>query len=755
MKRSSIGRAGKSWLTRERTFKDLLPAWSGREWFSALALLVAVFAAYLPVWKAGFVWDDRYYLTDSPAMLGLRGLVVVWTSSIADISPLATTTFWVEHALWGFAPLPYHLVNVLQHGACAVVLWRVLLGLKAPGAWLGAALWALHPVNVESVAWVTELKNTQSGLFFLLAILFFLRWKAKAAHGGTSRYADYGFVLLFAALAMATKSSTVILPVVLCLAAWWMERRWDWRNLARVAPIFLLSLAASALSVWTQSLALSTLVDPTLVRTLPERLVTAGLAVWFYLGKLAWPHPVMSVYPRWNIDASNASSYLPLLAVVLTLFILGLRREYWARAPFFVFAYFLCALLPVLGLFDNYIFQYSLVFDHFQYLASMGPMALAGAGLVRLADRMMPGKANVPSAPGVVLLLVLGLLTWQRAATFESEETLWADTAAKDPTSTTAHYNLGVELARQGRADEAKLHFRRALEINPNYTNARVNLGVLLLKEGHVDEALAEIRQALNANPKSGEAYSALGLVLLKKGRQDEATAAFKRATEISPQLANAAVNYGANLLQRGETDAAIAELVRAMNLNSNIFEDYYYLGMALMKKGQTNLAIAAFEKSLEIDPSNVDAYNNLGLLLVQKGQLNAGVVQYQTALEIDPHSGETESNLGVALFQAGLRAEAMKHLRKALELDPASVQASNNLGNALLASGQIDAAIAQYQKTILLDPTFFEVRRNLGVAFLMKGQAADAIVQLQEAVRLKPNDSVTQGLLAKAQSKH
>ncbi|HUB66458.1 MAG TPA: hypothetical protein VL981_03115 [Candidatus Methylacidiphilales bacterium] len=272
-----------------------LPEWLNRDWLWGMALVLAVILTYIPVWWAGFVWDDEGFIVRNPCIVGPLGLKEIWTTSAADICPLTLTTVWVEHALWGLNPLPYHLVNVLLHAACAVLLWRVLLSLQVPGsgAWLGAALWALHPVQVESVAWITEIKNTQSGLFFLLSILFFVKWlraKDSNSEGETSNGWNYGLTLFFAALAMASKSSTVILPVILCLCVWWMEGKWQWRNLAGMAPIILMSIATGFVSVWTQKQRLLRALYPQEAQPWLERPVVAGDAVWFYLGKLIWPN---------------------------------------------------------------------------------------------------------------------------------------------------------------------------------------------------------------------------------------------------------------------------------------------------------------------------------------------------------------------------------------------------------------------------------------------------------------------------------
>jgi tetratricopeptide (TPR) repeat protein len=796
-----------------------------------LILILFVIAAYAPVWKAGFVWDDSVILTANPCIIGPLGLKEIWTTSAADICPLTLTTFWAEHVLWGLNPLPYHLVNVLLHGLSAVVLWRVLRGLRIQGAWLGAALWALHPVAVESVAWITEMKNTESGLFFLLSILFFVRWinpagagyDSEREHAGSSsiptlparnasawadpggRYSitpasstststsrststiflkrcldertgggwSYVLSLLFAALAMAAKSSTVILPVVLCLCAWWIEGRWHWRNLVscprnrhffrcdqngaparheegayqngyvtdeqrrrrpifiatlwatvswlffrvarssridsdmlvptaspaqtalknsqltggerrayfgdrtltRTVPLFLMAIAVSALSIWTQGLQLATGSDPQWARNWPERLAAAGDAVWFYLGKLLWPHPLSANYPRWQIDAGQWVSYLPLLAVIVILAIFWLRGRSGgagSRACFFAFAYFTMALLPVLGLIDNYIFRYSLVFDHFQYLASIGPLALAGTALDRLSDFMIPKRPWLQSALCVGLLLILGMASWQRTWVYESEVALWSDTLARNPDSWAAHNDLGNAFIQKGQVEGALVQYQKALQINPNDLEALNNLGVALFRKGRMDDAVAQYQKALAISPNYVLTHNNLGNALLQRGQLDDAVAHYQKALEINPNFAGA----------------------------------HYNLGNALFQKGRVDDAMAHYQKALEINPNRPEAHYNLANTLIQKGQMHDAVAHYQKALEINPNYPE----------------------------------AHNNLGNALLQRGQLDDAVAHYQKALEINPNFPEARYNLGKAFIQKGQLDSAITQFQEVLRLKPD---------------
>ena len=555
------------------------PSWFQRDWLWGLLLILFVILTYTPVWQSGFIWDDDTILTANPCIVGPLGLKEIWTTRAADICPLVLTTFWVEHALWGLGPLPYHLVNVLMHGACAVVLWRALKGLRVPGAWLSAALWALHPVAVESVAWITEMKNTEPGLFFLLSVLFFVRWlRAKELEGRARSGWNYALSMLFAALAIASKSSTVILPAVLCLCAWWVEGRWYWRNLMRVFPALLMSIAASSLSIWTQGLLLAAVPDPQLVRTWTERLATAGDAVWFYLGKLLWPSPLVTIYPHWEMAAGQRVSYFSLLAVIIVLAIFWLNRAPWSRPLFFAFAYFLAALLPVLGLIDNYVFHYSLVFDHFQYLASIGPLTLAGAGLAQVSDSIIPRKRWLQSSLCIGLLLILGMVSWRRTLVYESQETLWTDTLAENPHCCVGHNDLGLVCLKNEQIDEAVNHFQKAVEINPNYVEAHSNLGLALFKKGQVPEAVAQYQKALEINPNSFVGHANLANAFFKEGQLDEAVAEYQKAAGIDPSY----------------------------------FATHYDLGLAFIRKGQLDEAITQFQETLRLKPDFSPAKANL-----------------------------------------------------------------------------------------------------------------------------------------------
>jgi len=588
-----------------------LPSWCRSDWFLGLILILAVILTYSPVWWAGYIWDDNWHVTANPYVIGPLGLEGIWTTGEWRDFPLVITMFWMEHALWGVTPLPYHLVNVVEHAACAVLLWRVLRSLQISGAWLGAALWALHPVNVESVAWISEMKNTQSCLFYLLSILFFVRWLKEEKEQKRDGW-NYSLSLLFAALAMASKSSTVVLPVVLCLCAWWVEGRWRRHYLMRLIPVFLMSGVASVVTVWPQATDRAAVADPQGGQSWPQHVAISGDVIWFYLGKLLWPYPLIAIYPRWQIDAGQWVSYLPLLAAIIVVGFLWLKRGSRFRPAFFALAYFLVTLSPFLGVIDQSFWRFSFVEDHLQYLACMGPLALAGAGMVWLGDFAIRGRPWWRGISCAGILLILGILSWHQSGIYENEETFWSSTLAWNPDCWLGHNNLGVASAQQGRLEEAMAEFQEALKLDPNYAGAFCNLGNALLQKGQIDEAMVQFTKALEIDPAMAEANYNLGLICAQTGKVDEAMLLYEKALKINPYYAEAHLNLGNTLFQKGRMDEAIAEYRRAMEINPNYQLAHYNLGTVFLQMGRVDEAIAQFQEAIRLNPEDSDAQKKL-----------------------------------------------------------------------------------------------------------------------------------------------
>jgi protein O-mannosyl-transferase len=539
--------------------------------WGGFGLAALVILTYLPAVRGGFIWDDDSHLTQNPCIIGPLGFKGIWTSPSAVYYPLVLTSFWIGHALWGFNPLPYHLVNILMHAACGVLLWRVLRALRLRGAWLGAMLWALHPAQAESAAWITELKNTQSCLFYLLAILFFVTWRAPKT-GEKSSSAHYALALVCAVLAILSKSSTVMLPVVMGLCAWWMEGRWRWSNILALAPLFLISAAGGAWTIWEQQFHSGAL-GPEWHHTLPERVVIAGKVIWFYLGKLIWPHPLIFIYPRWRIDATRPAAFLPTLAAAVLLVTLWWRRDGRARPLFFAFGYFVVSLLPVLGFFRVYFFRYSYVSDHFQYLAGMGPLALAGGAIMGAVDFCKSESRWLK--PAVVGALALGAaaLTWQHEQVFQNPTTLWTRTLEENPDATLARVNLAAEFVDAGHPAEALAQSKMFLDDYSDDPTVLNIMGSANLELGHLDAAIDYFQKSIAKKADDPRPWYNLGLAMAQKGRMDRAEMLLEKAAALDPGAADVHYQLAILLLRRHQDREAASHLRRCLEINPADFQ--------------------------------------------------------------------------------------------------------------------------------------------------------------------------------------
>lgn len=646
---------------QEHVIKQTFP--KAHPWLGVALLIALVVMAYRGVWKADFIWDDDVYLTHNPCIIGPLNFWHIWTTNHARICPLVISSFWLQYQLWGLNPLGYHLVTVAFHAASAVVLWRTLRVLKVPGAWLGAALWAIHPVQVESVAWISELKNTQSGLFYTLCAYFWARWETG---GGTSRR-QYVLAVLFAALAMASKSSTVVLPPVLLIVSWWLGGRIPWQRWKAIIPFVLLALGAVAWSMVSQDREGAN--ETEWARSVPERLITAGHVMWFYLGKLAWPQPLMFIYPRWNVNPAAWLEWLPLAGCVAVTALLVLVRNTCTRAAAFAGAVFVVALLPVAGLVDHYFLRYSFVGDHFVYLASMGPLALLAAGLTRLADKLGAWSWDIVSLFDGTLVVALGFVSAAHVPVFEDDVKLWGDSFQRNPDSWITANNLGVAYMQKGDAESARQLYEVVLHRQAKNAMAAGNLGATMLHTNGARDAEGFLQKAAQSFPRDSSIWNNLGLAQSRQRHSKEAIASFRKAIELNGANGEAHLNLANELLQThhdAEAVAAFRDALKYLPARADLCLSY---ATALLNSGDAETAIEYYQKSLKQQPGSVIARYNLGNALAQAGRTREAVEAWEAvaAQGSSPALIETVHNLAWVL--ATTTDDKVRNGRRALEV--------------------------------------------------------------------------------------
>jgi len=738
--------------TTEESFASR-PSWWKRGWFFGLLLATGTILAYHPAWHGGPIWDDESHVVHNRLLFEPGGLKRIWFSREApQYYPLVFTTFRLERALWGLNLTGYHFVNLLLHAGSALLVWQLLRQLRVPGARLAAAVFALHPVNVESVAWITERKNTLSMFFFLLSLLWYLRFdRQKSEVGGQSPESVntrpstldprlcYGISLFAFVLALLSKTAVAPLPLVLLLMAWWRRGRIERRDVWRTVPFFTAAMALIPLTVAFEHQAGAQIVRND---AFWSRLAGAGWGFWFYCYKALLPLNLSFVYPRWRIDPANMLSYLPGLLALLAFGVCWRYRQGWGKAGLFGLSYFLVMLLPALGFVNIYFMRYSLVSDHWQYFAILGPIAVAVAALTWALGVL--GKRRPFLRPVVcgALLLALAVLTWRQSANYTNMETLWRTTLTRNPNALLALNNLGLAVLEKGQVDEAMAYFRKALEVDAGFVDAHNSLGLVLLQEGHVQEAIAHFQEAVRLRPDFAVAHNNLGNALRQDGQLDAAVNHFQQSLEIDPRFALACYNLGNGFLQQGQLDEAIAYFQKALQMQPGYPEAHYNLGIALFRKGRTDEAIAHLQAAVALRPNFADAHNNLANLLLQEGKVDEAIAHYQTALETMPASAPAHSNLGEALLQKGRVDEAIVHFQAATQLLPDSAEAQNTLANALIRGGRVDEAQTHLLKALELRPDFAQAHNNLGLVLLRAGQTDQAITHFQQALAAQSNNA-------------
>jgi tetratricopeptide (TPR) repeat protein len=583
--------------------------------------------------------------------------------------PLVFASLWVDYHLWGERPLGYHIVNVLLHAANAVLLWLILSRLSVPAAFWAAAVFALHPVHVESVAWIAERKNVLSGFFYLASVLAWFRFAPPEGPGsGSARRGCYAVVVALFLAALLSKTVTASLPAAIALVLWWKRGRLATREVAALLPLFVLGAAMGLMTAWLERYHVRAQGEEWTF-SFVERCLIAGRVLWFYAGKLAWPLRLSFVYPRWVPDASAWPSYVfPVSAAAVVAVLWGWRGR-WGRGPVTGVLFFAGTLVPVLGFFAVYPMRFSFVADHFQYLGSIGLIALGCASGAALLSRIRAGGGGrVAGAVGGAVLLALATATWNRVHVFRDSETLWRDAIAKNPSAWLAHTGLGVALFEQGRVEEAVACYEEALRYKPDCTEANINMGNALVRQGRLDEGIAFYRRALKSKPDSFQAHNNLAGALARAGRAGEAIAHFRQALRIHPRSAAAHNNLGLALAGAGQVDEAIVQYREALRLKPELAEAHNNLGQALGARGRIGLAMEHYAEALRLNPRLAEARRNMGTVLARLGRMPEAVVHYQLALSLKPDWPEALGDLAAVYARLGDLTNAVASARQGVE---------------------------------------------------------------------------------------
>ena len=651
----------------EPSLAQTVPAYRSfalKDWLFVIALIAAVFLAYEPAWQGGFIWDDDYFVT-KPELQSWYGLFRIWFDPGATLGyyPLLHSAFWIQHWLWGNATLGYHLVNIMLHATAAVMVALILRQLAIPGAFLAAAIFALHPVCVESVAWISELKNTLSAVFYLGSVMTYLHFDQRR------RMSLYLWSLGLFVLAMLSKPVTVTLPGALLVIFWWQRGRLSWKkDVLPLLPFFLLGAVGAIFTIWTQHFITGTDV-PHFANPALERVLIAGKAIWFYLGKLFWPANLIFIYPRWETSQAAAWQYLfPAAAFALLVALWSLRHRW--RGPLAGVLFFVGTLFPVLGFFNVFTFVYSFVADHYQYLASIGIITLFATGIATLLKRLQIWGRPAGYAISVLLLLTLATLTWRQSRMYTDLETLYATTINLNPTCWFAHNNLGLILEKKGQLDQAMSHYQEAIRLDPNLADAYSNRGNVYMKLGQYQLALNDFNEAIRLDrfePILIVIYYNRGVDYTKLGQYQLALKDFNEAIRLLPNFAIAYFNRGGVYTKLGQYQLALRDFNEAIRLDPNLADAYKNWEEVYTKLGQYQLAI--INKAIRMKPKDVDAYNNRGIFYAQRGQYQSAIDDFSKTISLKKDYANAYYNRALVYLNQGNKEHGCYDAQKACAL--------------------------------------------------------------------------------------
>ncbi len=730
-----------------------------------LFLVIAILAVYWRVQNSDFVnFDDDIYVTKNHRVQsGLTLESIKWAFSFSDKNntywqPVTWLSHILDYHLYDLRAGKHHLTNLIIHIANSLLLFVVF-------KWMTGAFWksafvamlfAIHPINVDSVAWISERKNVLSTFFWMLTMLTYVYYSKQPV------LYRYLLTLLVFALGLMTKPMLVTLPCVLFLLDYWPLGRislWPpgvdkngksnkiivsgyqeflpFRLVLEKIPFFVLA----ALSIYVSSLSVRVYGNTVLRPMVPINLRIANALVSYvkYIGKTIWPQDLAVLYPFPRIVPMWQTIGALFLLVGISFFTIRSIR----KAQFFVvgWLWYLGTLVPVIGLVQ--VGLWPAIADRFAYVPLIGIFIIVAWGIPELVAQWRYRKIWL-TALATVVLTILMAATWKQVGYWKNSITLFEHTLKITSNNYPAHNNLGTALAKQGRKEEAIKHYLQALRIKPDYVEARNNLGNALDEQGRTEEAVKYYLQALQIKPDYVEARYNLGVALYSQGRTEEAIEHFLQALRIKPDYAEAHYNLGNALYSQGRTEEAVEHYIIALRIKPDYEKAHNNLGLALYNQDRTEEAIKHYLQALRIKPDSVSAHNNLGAALFRKGQIEKAVEHFKMALKVAPDYDDLRINLKKTLALLKEIDEAIAEIQKALKINPYDPELYYNLGDLFYRKGDLDKAIAQYQKALSIQPESVPALNRLAIIFSIQNKYDKALSLFKQIVTLHPDSAET-----------
>ena len=654
--------------------------------------------------------------------------------------PITYTTFWLEHKLWGLDPFGAHLVNVMLYMVNVLLLWRLLRCLAVPGAWAVAAVFAVHPMHVESVALALGRKDLLCGLFYMAAALCWIRAMATGDGNqrGMPRLGPYLSALGLFVAAMLSKSAAVTLPAAFAIWLWWKNGRLTWADAARVAPFFVIGLgiAVADLSFYTSGRVFD------LDYGLPERVLIAAHALWFYAGKLVWPTDLAVIYPLWGVAVGDLSAWGYVVVGAAVVALLWVGRHRLGRAPLAGVLFFAVTLSPALGFLDHYYMQDSFVADRYAYLAGIGVIAVLIGATARGVDKL-PDAVRIGTWGALLAILaVFGTLTWEQAGIYRDKITFYNHIVSLNPGAHSVYRSLANALIDAGQPSEALAASRVAVELRPDSADAHVILGASFLGLGRLDEAEEGFRQALELDPDHKHARHSVAEIRRAQGRFAKSIESYLAVLEIDPDFAPAHAGMGEALFRLGRYPQAVDSLDRAASLGPLPVGRLYLLAEGLRRQQRFEEAVEAYRNVLEIDSKYDTAHAGMGHALFQLERYEEALESVARSISLRPESREAADRhvvMGRASLELGRMEAAAKHYERALQIDPGNARALDSFALLRFEQQRYEEALGLYQSLIETGEANARVHANMGAALYYLGRPEEALSSLDRALSMDP----------------